>query len=238
MHVAYLKSTMRLLLFDIDGTLLRLRGGIGRRVFIDAFQTAMNVDVTSALNDMSFAGRTDRNLVAEIGSRAGINAQSTNDAWQALKYVMEERAKSWIVPDAVEVMPGANDLLSNLRKQNVTFGLVTGNVRSIAFKKLEAAGLSSYFLEGAFGCEDPDRNLLPPRAVSRLNTLHGTSYAHSDAVIIGDAPQDVECARVNGIRCVGVATGQHSSGELTKCGADAVLESFRDVDRSAVTILG
>lgn len=228
---------MRLLLFDIDGTLLRLRGGIGRRVFIDAFHTAMNVDVTSALEGMSFSGRTDRNLVAEIATRAGIDADSTYQAWPALKYVMEDRAQSWIVPDAVEVMPGASDLLSNLSRQNVTFGLVTGNVRSIAFRKLEAAGMDAYFTEGAFGCEDPDRNQLPPKAVVRLNSLHGTTYAHSDAVIIGDAPQDVECARANGIRCVGVATGQHSSKQLSDCGADAVLESFRDVDRSAVTIL-
>lgn len=228
---------MRLLLFDIDGTLLRLRGGIGRRVFIDAFHTALNVDVASALQDISFSGRTDRNLVAEIANRAGLSTAETDRAWPALKGVMEARAKSWIVPDAVEVMPGANELLSTLSNESVTFGLVTGNVKSIAFRKLEAAGMGSYFREGAFGCEHHDRNQLPPRAVARLNSLHGTKFAHADAVIIGDAPQDVECARTNGMRCVGVATGQHSSQELKACGAHAVLESFRDVAQSAVTIL-
>lgn len=228
---------MRLLLFDIDGTLLRLRGGIGRRVFIDAFQSVLNVDVSEALREMSFSGRTDRNLVTEIGERAGVPADVTSGAWTSIQTIMEERSHSWIVPDAVEVLPGAHALLDHLRTHDVGFGLVTGNVRSIAFRKLEAAGMSGFFQDGAFGCEHPDRNVLPPIAVSRLNSLLGTSYAHNESVIIGDAPQDVECARVNGIRCVGVATGQHSSQELAACGAHAVLESFRDVASSAVTIL-
>lgn len=235
--MVYLNNAMRLLLFDIDGTLLRLRGGIGRRIFVDAFQSTLNVDVSTILNDMSFAGRTDRNLVAEIAQRSNVSAEASEAVWPEIQSIMEERAQNWIVPDAVEVMPGAHDLLDALSKQPVSLGLVTGNVRSIAFKKLEAAGLAGYFLEGAFGCEHPDRNELPPRALIRLNALHGTAYSASDAVIIGDAPQDVECARAHGIRCVGVATGQFTSHELEACGAHAVLESFRDLPLSQSTIL-
>ncbi|MDZ4746649.1 MAG: HAD hydrolase-like protein [bacterium] len=228
---------MRLLLFDIDGTLLRLRGGIGRRMFIDAFESTLSVNVAPALENMSFAGRTDRHLVTDISDRMGLDPVVTATAWPSIRDTMMSRAQCLIVPDAVEILPGVHDLLKNLSREAVTLGLVTGNIRSIAFRKLQAAGLDSYFTEGAFGCEDPDRNQLPPRAVTRLNSLNGTTYAHSDAVIIGDAPQDIECAKHNGIRSIGVATGQHSSRELSACGADAVLESFRDVSHSSVTIL-
>jgi phosphoglycolate phosphatase-like HAD superfamily hydrolase len=110
-------------------------------------------------------------------------------------------------------------------------GLVTGNMMEGARRKLGAAGLADRFGFGAYGSDSEHRKDLPPIALARAERLHGRSFELSTAVVVGDTPEDVRCARRNGTRVLAVATGRHTPGQLRGCGADVVFETLDDTNR-------
>lgn len=225
---------MTLLLFDIDGTLLRVTGGTDRAV-AHAVSTVTGQSVST--DGVSFSGRTDPEIFRDV-----LRASGVADPAPVLEDVLEayvEAAQQTIRPADVEPLPGIPALLSTLSdRTDVFLGLLTGNVEPIAYHKLRGAGLSDVFSVGAFGSDNADRAALPPVAVRRASSRSGRSFSIPDTVIIGDTHNDIRCARAAGSRCVAVCTGRYSRAELEPHAPDLLLEDFRDLHAAIQGILG
>jgi phosphoglycolate phosphatase-like HAD superfamily hydrolase len=225
-----------LALWDIDGTLLKLAPGIGREMYIRAFRSILDCDVTATVAPMSFAGRTDRSLVHEIGAAMGFSFEDIEDAWPNIERDMIASAQELIRPETTLVLDGARQTLEMLCAHGVGHALVTGNVETIGYHKLAIAGLNKFFEHGAFGGHHADRRLLPPIAIERYNSARGTFYTTQHAVIIGDAIGDVDCARAHDIMSLAVTTGVQSADVLRQAGATYVIDSLHPADRTSKLI--
>ena len=217
---------MKLILFDIDGTLLDIHGA-GRV----AFQSYL-LDVFGMEDDIayiSFAGATDRIVLDLVMARwertPGEHEVAT--FFEQLPLHLEQT----ILEKEHTLHPGVGDILDHLHtRDDIQLGLVTGNIRSCAFIKLKCVGLESYFSEGGFGDDHADRSVLARLAVERILDRLGSENEFSDITLVGDARTDMEAARAIGARAVGVLTGQFNRDELTSAGADFVLENLSDVE--------
>jgi phosphoglycolate phosphatase len=220
---------VRLILFDIDGTLLR--DGVAAKI---AFARALRetYQTTGPIEGFRFAGMTDPECVSEIMRSAGIDEaviqQSRHECLR--RYVENLSAEIQLHHDAV-LFPGVRELLDRLHKlESVLMGLLTGNVSRGAELKLRRWNLEPYFRFGAFGDDHENRAELARIALEKARTLSGHTFGGSETTVIGDTPKDVACARAIGARAVVVATGSVSRDALLACEPDAVLDSFEDHD--------
>jgi len=217
----------RLILFDIDGTLLRTQNGY--LPFNDAIVKTFGVagDIRTVIPD----GNTDPRIVEEIFSKSNLDISIAFHQWEQfavnlqLSYASALQARSV----TVRALPGALELVSaHSANENFSQGVVTGNFKVTARVKLEAAGLSSYLQLGAYGCDSPHRPDLPTIARKRWEELTGMTIEPQECIIIGDTPRDVEAARHNRMKCVLVGTGRYPMEELTYCQPDACLADLSD----------
>jgi phosphoglycolate phosphatase-like HAD superfamily hydrolase len=219
-----------LLLFDIDGTLV-LTGGAGRRAMSLAFEDVLGVH--GAFDGVAMAGRTDSWILADAAALHGVAQDSPallrfHDAY--LGRLADEISKPG--DSRKGIMPGIRELLDALvDRTDVYLALLTGNFEAAARLKLEYFDLWRYFRCGAFGDAAPDRNGLLPRAVSTVAACGGPAFAAPDAVVVGDTPLDIACAKFSHARSIGVATGLHSVEDLRDAGADVVFEDLSDTAR-------
>lgn len=214
---------MRLILFDIDGTLVD-SGGAGSRSLDLALKELFSIE--KGFYGVSMAGKTDTQIIKEGLIKHGLSANGNIERVIEvyLKHLLRE-----INNDKKHVKPGIHDLLEKLRRKGEAgMGLLTGNLEQGARIKLEPFGLNEYFPSGAFGSDNEDRNKLLPIAVDRFESLFGTKIEIAHSVIIGDTPRDVECAHIYGAMCIAVATGPYSLHALIKAGADYVLDDLSD----------
>jgi phosphoglycolate phosphatase-like HAD superfamily hydrolase len=221
--------TRRLLLFDIDGTLV-LTGGAGKRSMDRAFEEVFGV--AEAFADVSMAGRTDRWLVETALVRHGITATPERlDAFRARYLALLDAAIGEPGSGRRGVMPGVPEVLSVLRaRADSCLALLTGNYAEGARIKLEHFGLWAHFAWGAFGDDHAERDALARAAVAAA-AARGIALAEpAHAIVIGDTPFDIACARAAGARVVAVATGHHGIDELAAHAPDLVLDDLRDID--------
>ena len=224
----------RLLLFDIDGTLVS--GGPAKDAFhvglLEAFGTAGDIE------GHDFSGKTDPQIARELMLGAGFEDEAVDRGLPVLfaSYLRELEAR---LPERpVRVLPGARRLVEALAAfEDVALGLVTGNVIGGADLKLGSAGLRSPFRVGGFGSDSEYRDDLPPVALARAREAWAVDFDPEQVWIIGDTPRDVQCARAHGLRCLGVATGYFEAGALHDAGADEVLESFEDTQAVVEVLL-
>lgn len=228
----------KLVLFDIDGTLL-LSAGAGRRSIFAA--VAGHIGSADALRSIRFDGKTDPQIVGELLAGAGHADASDTDRITALleRYVAHLEEDLTFNGHLSRIMPGIPALLDALEADSgVLLGLLTGNVVRGAQLKLTAAGLDpNRFRIGAYGSDHPDRPALPPIAALRAEAWFGRRPSGREVVIIGDTPADVHCAASIGARTIGVATGGYGVPELTAAGADAVFADLSDTARAVEAIL-
>ena len=230
----------RLVLFDIDGTLLSA-GRVARDSILRALETAFGWKATSEHQNREkydFSGKTDPQIVRELVlddiGRERFDAGLTN----ALRLYLEELERG-LVPGTVVPKPGISALLSRLaEEERVTLGLLTGNLEAGARLKLAPPDYNRYFPFGAFGSDSPDRYQLPRVAVERALARTGRRFEGKSVVIVGDSIHDVACGRAMGVRAVGVATGITSLERLGAEKPDALLADFSDTQRSVEAILG
>jgi phosphoglycolate phosphatase-like HAD superfamily hydrolase len=227
----------RLVLFDIDGTLL-LSDGAGRR----AIQRALiEIFGDTGPPDHRFDGKTDPQIVRElmrvIGHEDAVIDERMDELFTRYVVCLREELKDPAYNAAA--LPGVVALLDALAQHtDVTLGLLTGNHVDGARAKLEAVGIDpELFVVGAFGTDHELRPKLPAIAQRRARELLGLDVTGSQIVIIGDTPADVECGREIGARAIGVATGRYGLDELMAHGAAAAFENLCDTEAVVRAIL-
>lgn len=202
---------VRLVLFDIDGTLIRT-GGAGVIAFERTFATAFQLP--NATKELSFAGRTDTSLVRECLCRHGIRPTAANFRRFFATYVFWLHETLGQLSGAV--CPEVREFISALRSlpQPPRLGLLTGNIRLGAEIKLRHFHLWDFFESGAFGDDHEDRNELAVIAQARGSALVGRKLEGDEILVIGDTPLDILCARRIGARILAVGTGGFTCAEL------------------------
>ena len=224
---------MKLLLFDIDGTLVRTNGS-GRRAVENALSELVGRPVSTG--GVGFSGKTDPQIMREV---LGANDVTVSDELvQEAIDVYTQAASDAMHASDVTMLPGVADLLNVLHAHDdAHLGIVTGNVEHMAYRKLEAVEIDRFFGFGAFGSDHPDRNRLPPLAIDRAHAHTGIRFAAEHVVVIGDTGRDVECSRESGARAVAVCTGHYGRDDLAAHEPDALLDDLRDTD-AALHALG
>jgi phosphoglycolate phosphatase len=218
---------MKLVCFDIDGTLIGTDGAGRRaihRALLDVLGTAGPIDT------FRFDGRTDGEIVRRLAEAAGLAPDDALVDRVLVRYVEHLEAELAKPGHATRVYPGVRELLDALeRRDDCTLALLTGNVVDGARLKLRSAGLvSDRFRLGAYGSDHHVRTELPAVAQRRAREVLGHDLAGGDVVIIGDTPADVRCGRGIGARAIGVATAAYTVAELMEAGAHAAFADLSD----------
>jgi phosphoglycolate phosphatase len=228
-----------LLLFDIDGTLLHGTTQPVGEAMRAALEEVHGVDTSVIGAKIATAGRTDGEIARAILLDAGVSTTRID----ALAGRVRDRCCQLcarLLPDDLSwaVLPGVRELLDWLAEQeDVKLGLLTGNYEPIARVKLTRAGTGGAFPlgQGAFGSDAEDRTALPMIARRRAGTSR-VPYPRRQTIVIGDTPQDILCARADGVRCVAVASGPFESDALTD--ADAVARDASELRRILPDLIG
>lgn len=215
-----------LILFDIDGTLLRTAGAgvkamndAGRELFGDHF----------TLEGIPVSGRLDPLIWSDAAKLAKItDAHMHHDTFRQT-YGRKLRDRLDREPTA-ELYPGVREFIEAIQKnKNITIGVLTGNYPETGRLKIERAGLDpDVFVIDAWGSDGNLRRDLPVVALAKCQARIGRSFAAHQTVIIGDTPHDIDCAQHNGCLSIGVATGEFNITELDACGADLAVENLAD----------
>lgn len=220
----------RVLLFDIDGTLVDTDGA-GRA----AIRTALEVTYgeTGPIDTFDFHGKTDPGIVRGLLRAAGWENQQIDERMRDLwpLYVRELERELSARDGRVRPYPGVPDLLVRLGEDpRFELALVTGNVAQGAWRKLGAAGMAEHFRYGAFGSDSEYREDLPPLALERASRHLERRVSPEEAWVIGDTPEDIRCARSAGIPVLTVATGRPGPETLRRHEPDHVFRDLRDTD--------
>ncbi len=224
---------VRLVLWDVDGTLIQSRG-IGSEVFDRAFVQVLGLAPSARINDhVRLSGKTDPQIALEY-----LELMEIEDPGSHLPLVLELleaelAAAAEVLAANGEPLPGIPDLLARLGgADGVHQTLLTGNLAANAAVKVIAFGLDRWLdLEiGAYGSDHADRCQLVPIALERARRLRHLDVAPGDTWVVGDTERDLACARAGGARCLLVATGGSPISELAALEPDVVMEDLSDTD--------
>ncbi|MCX5885885.1 MAG: HAD family hydrolase [Proteobacteria bacterium] len=226
----------RLVLFDIDGTLMLL-DNVANNAFSAMAKELFGVE--ASIFDVRCSGKTDSLILEEVLLAKGIDEREIEAkkklAFERYCFYFENYLNNG---DSYRIYPGVIPLLENLSNDlSVHVGLLTGNVEFTAWKKLEKAGLHQYFSFGAFGNESKVRSELVGIALERAKEKLGITFAGREAVIIGDSVHDVKCGKEYGTRSIAVATGFHSKEELLSAEPDVLFDDLSDYRKVIDVIL-
>lgn len=215
-----------LALFDIDGTLVR-----GARCHYQAFVEAVKkfYGFEEDISGINYAGKTDPQILREALELGGFNKEEIEKKLSnCLEFMVHYYLKN-VHRENVKALGGTAELLKELKREKTLLGLVTGNLKPIAYAKLGRVGFDDYFPFGGFGSDYAERYLLVKKALRLAKSQHG--YGGNRIFVIGDTPLDVEAARINNLTTIAVATGRYSRDELENTGADYVLKDLNDKNK-------
>ncbi|HXQ28836.1 MAG TPA: HAD family hydrolase [Gemmatimonadales bacterium] len=233
---------MKLVLFDIDGTLL-WTDGAGRR----AVHRALVAEAGTAgpIDTYRFDGKTDPQIITDLLRLGGHPLAGRAELLAAVseRYLVLLAEELAGTPGATRVLPGVTALLAALvpyeAEDRALVGLLTGNYAVGAALKLRSGGLDpDRFAVGAYGSDSGSRPDLPAIAVRRAIAARGRAFPPEQVVVLGDTPADVACAAGIGARSIGVATGYYDVAALRAAGATAVFESLADTGAVLDVLLG
>ncbi len=218
----------KLLLFDIDGTLIH-SDGAGVRAMNAAFEQLYGI--ADAFQGFSMAGRTDTSILAEAFEKYHLPMDAEHETVFKARYAE-------LLPSELErpsqkrrLMPGVALLLEALKQRdNVYLGLLTGNWEVSGRIKLLHFGLNDYFPFGAFADDSPCRDRLLPFALQRCKAMFGCDVEKENIFVIGDTPSDILCAKPHGVRTVAVAAAGHSLDDLRNYNPDYLLPDLSDTE--------
>lgn len=211
-------------LFDIDGTLVDMRGA-GRRSFVRALKTVFGWD--DDISYINFAGNTDLSVLLEVAKHHQVTL--TDEDRRRFFRQLPRELEQTIREVQLVIYPGVRKLLETLSaRPDVILGLVTGNVAESARIKLQQFNLHHHFLLGAFGDDHANRADIARLAIRRIENKLRDDQRLREVFLIGDTPHDVLAAKAISARCIAVATGKFTEEELRKAGADSVLTNLED----------
>jgi phosphoglycolate phosphatase-like HAD superfamily hydrolase len=228
---------MKLVLFDIDGTLITSRGA-GRRAMRTALERVFGA--AGGIDQYDLRGRTDTRIVYDVMGALGWEPAQVRER-------LDDFFEAYVAGLVSEIgdgrhvvtLPGVAAVVERVAESaHALPGLVTGNIEEGARIKLLPTGLWPRFRVGAYGSDHMDRRRLPSLAARRAHALIGHAFAPSDVVVIGDTPHDVDCARAFGAVAIAVSTGQHSRDELLAERPDHLFDDLADVEEVLEAILG
>jgi phosphoglycolate phosphatase len=213
-----------LVLFDIDGTLLRRAGPHHREALEKAIRHATGIETTT--DGIPVQGMLDRDIVTMMLEQAGASKPFVRRHMPAI-VLKAQQIYARSCPDLrSKVCPGARMLLYRLFRRGVVSGLVTGNLTAIGWKKMERAGLRHYLRFGAFAELARDRAGLVRIAVAHARR-EGWINGRSPIALIGDHPNDIRAARANGVRSIAVGTGLAGVDVLAEHSPDVLVPDMR-----------
>ena len=218
---------MRVWLFDIDGTLIS-SGGAGGAAVLTAMRSAFAVEPNYA--GISFCGRTDRAIVSEIMQRSGIHDSEEN--WLRFREVYLKHLPAALHQRGGSVLSGVIELIEKLHDDERShLGLLTGNIRDGAAKKLVHFELWDYFCFGGFGDQHKSRDDVAADAFASAAEALGEHLQPEDVWVVGDTVNDITCARAVGMNVIAVATGTVAIEDLRQAQPDRLLESLASTDQ-------
>jgi phosphoglycolate phosphatase-like HAD superfamily hydrolase len=228
---------VKLVLFDIDGTILS-SSGVGRRAMEGALTHVFGSPGSTAYH---YDGKTDRQIVRELMRLEGRDDAHIDEHMDAIlaQYLQRLDGELRSGERTFTLLEGVCELLDALEaRDDAILGLLTGNVEQGAAAKLGAVGIDiRRFRVNAFGSDHEHRPELPGIARQRARDSLGVQVEGADVVVIGDTPFDISCGRTIGARAIGVATGRYSTAQLAEHAPAAVFESLADTDAVLAAIL-
>jgi phosphoglycolate phosphatase len=215
-----------LVLFDIDGTLIRKAGPHHRQALVEAVRRVTGLETTT--DDIPVQGMLDRDILGIMLANAGLNRAVIRRSMPDLIHHAQSVYLSTCPNLQRKVCPGVRMLLARLLRRHIPVGLVTGNLSRIGWKKMEHASLRQYFRFGAFAEEARDRAGLVRQAI-RHARREGWIDRTSRVSLIGDHPNDVLAAQANGVQSIAVATGLSPAAELAGYSPDVLVADLRSL---------
>jgi phosphoglycolate phosphatase len=220
-------ETREIVLFDIDGTLLRGAGPHHKNALIEGIRRVTGIATT--LDGVATAGMLDRDLIMFMLRTAGYSDHQIRAALSEISHASQAAYLQNCASDLRQfVCTGVPEFLQQLRERNAVIGLVTGNLREIGWKKVELAGLRDYFLTGAFSEDGHTRTELARIAAERARS-YCRGARHCPVTLIGDHTNDIEAAKANQFYSVAAATGVSSAGELEKFSPDLLIRNLGEI---------
>jgi phosphoglycolate phosphatase len=214
----------KLVLFDIDGTLMDTDGA-GNASFVHALSTVF--DRPFSAEGYSASGKTDTQIAMELATQFGVPEAEFQPHLEAVRTLYLEGLKSEIEKIEPTVFTGVRELVASVSENpTCVTGLLTGNFEPAGWMKVGRIDLSDPFEMGAFGDDAPARHYLPDKAVVNALELTGQTFSEKEIVIIGDTPNDVACGRHLNVTSIAVATGHYSEGDLAKAEPDFLFGDF------------
>jgi len=221
-----------LVLFDIDGTLVRKAGPQHRLALIEAIRLVTGVETTT--DGIPVHGMLDPDIITLMMRSACLADNVIEGHLPKIFEAAQDIYDATVPKDLTKaVCPGVSTLLPKLHDAGVALALVTGNLTRIGWRKIERAGIRSYFRFGAFGEMAPTRGGLARLAIDQARA-EGLIDTDSRIALIGDAPQDVIAAKENSIRSIAVRTGVTPPGDLEACHPDHLLDDLTRLDLSII----
>jgi phosphoglycolate phosphatase-like HAD superfamily hydrolase len=219
----------RLLLFDIDGTLVRSRDG--HLPFNEALRKTFGCDgdIRTVVPD----GNTDPLIVKDILAKMNVDIEIEENQWREFTANLRESYYQHFVQGTAGIrpLPGATELLRALAgNEDFTSSIVTGNFETTAQVKLKAAGLAHYLQRGAYGSDSEHRPDLPAIAKQRFEAMTGHHLHAEQCIVIGDTPRDLEAARRNQMKSVLVGTGRYPVEDLMYWEPDGCVSDLSDTE--------
>lgn len=221
-------AVKKILLFDIDGTLL-LTGGVGALAFDQVFKEMFSVE--NAWKDLVPDGKTDFMIIDELAASSLGRILSRDERERVADRYHELFEQNIFIAGGFRLMPGVPELLALLSKRNdVALGIATGNFEKAAWLKLKKGNIHSHFKFGGFGSDSSLRPELTRKAAERGFEKIGRELAPEDVWVIGDTQHDISAGKSMGARTVAVATGRLTPEEFKAYKPDHILADFANPD--------
>ena len=215
----------RILLFDIDGTLVST-GGAGAVAWRRAFEDLYGIPAD--IGEFTDAGMTDPDVGAKTFAAVLHREPTPHELAQILQRRLEYLPEAVAESTKYRVLPGVSERLRQLSRDGHLLGIITGNGDGAAHIKLARGDLNRWFTFGAYAGANVERADIVRQAVQKGEALLGEDVPNTEIFVVGDTPRDIEAAHAAGCTAIAVATGHHDAAALKEAGADHVLATMEE----------